>query len=166
MGISKRLCILARALSLLCPQVLRQYSNIEEDATICPPWCLTVRLRAHTFEAEREHFIPQYVLDVPKVRGWWMDSDPTQVPQTLYVHLHKWRAAHRSHAFGREVAGKVAWKFCCLLLMYTVHPWVICFISLKRSSYRILHRFRMVLIETWNSIKNKQTNNFFFKLAL
>uniref|UniRef100_A0A493T5U6 Cilia and flagella associated protein 65 n=2 Tax=Anas platyrhynchos platyrhynchos TaxID=8840 RepID=A0A493T5U6_ANAPP len=47
-------------------KVLRQYSNIEEDATICPPWCLTVRLRAHTFEAEREHFIPQYVLDVPK----------------------------------------------------------------------------------------------------
>lgn len=60
------------ALSLVCPQVLRQYSNIEEDATICPPWCLTVRLRAHTFEAEREHFIPQYVLDVPKVRGWLM----------------------------------------------------------------------------------------------
>nr|XP_047935643.1 cilia- and flagella-associated protein 65 isoform X1 [Anser cygnoides] len=47
-------------------KVLRQYSNIEEDATICPPWCLTVRLRAHTFEAEREHFIPQYILDVPK----------------------------------------------------------------------------------------------------
>ncbi|NXY86806.1 CFA65 protein, partial [Alcedo cyanopectus] len=47
-------------------KVLRHYSNIEEDATICPSWCLTVRLRAHTYEAEREHFIPQYVLDVPK----------------------------------------------------------------------------------------------------
>ncbi|XP_069717405.1 cilia- and flagella-associated protein 65 [Phaenicophaeus curvirostris] len=47
-------------------KVLRHYTNIEEDATICPSWCLTVRLRAHSFEAEREHFIPQYVLDVPK----------------------------------------------------------------------------------------------------
>ncbi|XP_015724709.1 cilia- and flagella-associated protein 65 isoform X2 [Coturnix japonica] len=47
-------------------KVLRQYSNIEEDATICPPWCLTIRLRAHTFEAKREHFIPRYRLDVPK----------------------------------------------------------------------------------------------------
>ncbi|XP_074001440.1 cilia- and flagella-associated protein 65 [Numenius arquata] len=47
-------------------KVLRHYSNIEEDATICPSWCLTVRLRAHTYEAEREHFIPQYILDVPR----------------------------------------------------------------------------------------------------
>ncbi|XP_019472669.1 cilia- and flagella-associated protein 65 isoform X3 [Meleagris gallopavo] len=47
-------------------KVLRQYSNIEEDATICPPWCLTIKLRAHTYEAKREHFIPQYLLDVPK----------------------------------------------------------------------------------------------------
>ncbi|NXC20444.1 CFA65 protein, partial [Corythaeola cristata] len=47
-------------------KVLRHYSNIEDDATICPSWCLTVRLRAHTYEAEREHYIPQYILDVPK----------------------------------------------------------------------------------------------------
>ncbi|NWW67833.1 CFA65 protein, partial [Ifrita kowaldi] len=47
-------------------KVMRHYSNIENDATICPSWCLTVRLRAHTYEAEREHFVPQYILDVPK----------------------------------------------------------------------------------------------------
>ncbi|NXO11170.1 CFA65 protein, partial [Oriolus oriolus] len=47
-------------------KVMRHYTNIENDATICPSWCLTVRLRAHTFEPEREHFIPQYILDVPK----------------------------------------------------------------------------------------------------
>ncbi|KAM9009589.1 cilia- and flagella-associated protein 65 isoform 7-T7 [Ara ararauna] len=47
-------------------KVLRHYNNIEEDATICPSWCLTVKLRAHTFEEGREHFIPQYILDVPK----------------------------------------------------------------------------------------------------
>ncbi|NXP58478.1 CFA65 protein, partial [Chloropsis cyanopogon] len=47
-------------------KVMRHYSNIENDATICPSWCLTVRLRAHTYEAKREHFIPQYILDVPK----------------------------------------------------------------------------------------------------
>ncbi|NXG43747.1 CFA65 protein, partial [Psilopogon haemacephalus] len=47
-------------------KVLRHYSNIQEDATICPSWFLSVRLRGHTFEAGREHFIPQYMLDVPK----------------------------------------------------------------------------------------------------
>nr|XP_030133177.3 cilia- and flagella-associated protein 65 isoform X5 [Taeniopygia guttata] len=48
-------------------KVMRHYTNIENDATICPSWCLTVRLRAHTYEAKREHIIPQYVLDVPKI---------------------------------------------------------------------------------------------------
>ncbi|XP_023786926.1 cilia- and flagella-associated protein 65 isoform X4 [Cyanistes caeruleus] len=47
-------------------KVMRHYTNIENDATICPSWCLTVRLRAHTYEAKQEHFIPQYILDVPK----------------------------------------------------------------------------------------------------
>ncbi|XP_037999088.1 cilia- and flagella-associated protein 65 isoform X2 [Motacilla alba alba] len=47
-------------------KVMRHYSNIESDATICPSWCLTVRLRAHTYEAKQEHIIPQYILDVPK----------------------------------------------------------------------------------------------------
>uniref|UniRef100_A0A8C3NUV1 Cilia and flagella associated protein 65 n=1 Tax=Cyanoderma ruficeps TaxID=181631 RepID=A0A8C3NUV1_9PASS len=47
-------------------KVMRHYTNIENDATICPSWCLTVRLRAHTYEAERVHFVPQYILDVPK----------------------------------------------------------------------------------------------------
>ncbi|NWI97813.1 CFA65 protein, partial [Pitta sordida] len=56
-------------------KVMRHYTNIENDATICPSWCLTVRLRAHTYEAEREHFIPQYILDVPK-------TFPPAVPDT------------------------------------------------------------------------------------
>ncbi|NXU97152.1 CFA65 protein, partial [Cettia cetti] len=47
-------------------KVMRHYTNIENDATICPSWCLTVRLRAHTYEGKREHFIPQCILDVPK----------------------------------------------------------------------------------------------------
>ncbi|NXH39067.1 CFA65 protein, partial [Dicaeum eximium] len=47
-------------------KVMRCYTNIENDATVCPSWCLTVRLRAHTYEAGQEHFLPQYILDVPK----------------------------------------------------------------------------------------------------
>ncbi|XP_074857085.1 cilia- and flagella-associated protein 65 [Carettochelys insculpta] len=47
-------------------KVLRHYSNIEEDSTMCPSWCLTIRVRGHTFEGDRQHFIPQYVLDFPK----------------------------------------------------------------------------------------------------
>ncbi|XP_067426153.1 cilia- and flagella-associated protein 65 [Emydura macquarii macquarii] len=48
-------------------KVLRHYSNIEEDNTMCPSWCLTIRVRGHTFEVDRQHFIPHYVLDSPKV---------------------------------------------------------------------------------------------------
>ncbi|KAM7049548.1 cilia- and flagella-associated protein 65 isoform 2-T2 [Acridotheres tristis] len=47
-------------------KVMRHYTNIENDATICPSWCLTVRLGAHTYEEKREHFIPQYILHVAK----------------------------------------------------------------------------------------------------
>ncbi|XP_063256798.1 cilia- and flagella-associated protein 65 isoform X2 [Prinia subflava] len=46
-------------------KVMRHYTNIENDATICPSWCLTVRLRAHTYEAKQEYTMPQYILDVP-----------------------------------------------------------------------------------------------------
>nr|XP_026648051.1 cilia- and flagella-associated protein 65 isoform X4 [Zonotrichia albicollis] len=53
-------------LALFPAHVMRHYNNIEDDATICPSWCLTVRLRAHTYEAKQEHIIPQYILDVPK----------------------------------------------------------------------------------------------------
>ncbi|NXC35212.1 CFA65 protein, partial [Campylorhamphus procurvoides] len=56
-------------------KVMRHYTNVENDATICPSWCLTVKVRAHTYEAEREHFIPQYILDVPK-------TFPPVVPDT------------------------------------------------------------------------------------
>ncbi|NXO63631.1 CFA65 protein, partial [Phainopepla nitens] len=47
-------------------KVMRHYTNIKNDATICPSWCLTVRLRAHTYEEKQEHLFPQYILDVPK----------------------------------------------------------------------------------------------------
>lgn len=52
---------------LLGLQVLRHYSNVEEDVTLCPSWCLTLRLQAHTFEPGQQHFIPAYILDAPQV---------------------------------------------------------------------------------------------------
>ncbi|XP_044294405.1 cilia- and flagella-associated protein 65 [Varanus komodoensis] len=48
-------------------KVLRQHSNIEEPITMCPSWSLTIRLRGHTFQPGRQHFIPQYTLDCHKV---------------------------------------------------------------------------------------------------
>ncbi|KYO24080.1 coiled-coil domain-containing protein 108 isoform A [Alligator mississippiensis] len=47
-------------------KVLRHYSNVEEDVTLCPSWCLTLRLQAHTFEPGQQHFIPAYILDAPQ----------------------------------------------------------------------------------------------------
>ncbi|XP_072541753.1 cilia- and flagella-associated protein 65 isoform X2 [Salminus brasiliensis] len=33
-----------------------------EDRTLCPPWCLTVRVSAHSFQPGNEHFIPRFSL--------------------------------------------------------------------------------------------------------
>ncbi|XP_071475534.1 cilia- and flagella-associated protein 65 [Marmota flaviventris] len=48
-------------------KVLWSYSNIEEDCTVCPSWCLTVKARGHSYFAALEHHVPQYSLDVPKL---------------------------------------------------------------------------------------------------
>lgn len=48
-------------------QVLRSYDNIEEDCTVCPSWCLTLRTRGHSYRAASEHHVPQYSLHAPKV---------------------------------------------------------------------------------------------------
>ncbi|XP_004402829.1 PREDICTED: coiled-coil domain-containing protein 108 [Odobenus rosmarus divergens] len=48
-------------------KVLRSYSNIEEDCTVCPSWCLTLRARGHSYGAALEHHIPQYSLQAPKL---------------------------------------------------------------------------------------------------
>ncbi|XP_069472961.1 cilia- and flagella-associated protein 65 [Ambystoma mexicanum] len=47
-------------------KVVRNYRYVE-DATLCPPWCLTIRARGHTFPLGHQHFIPDCVLDSPKV---------------------------------------------------------------------------------------------------
>ncbi|NXW40579.1 CFA65 protein, partial [Nyctiprogne leucopyga] len=74
-------------------KVLRHYSNIEEDAIICPSWCLTVRLRAHTYEAEQDHLIPQYILDVPK-------AFPPAAPNTdTYCSMLLLNTGHSSITF-------------------------------------------------------------------
>ncbi|XP_034289620.1 cilia- and flagella-associated protein 65 isoform X1 [Pantherophis guttatus] len=48
-------------------KVLRHYNNVEEPITMCPSWSLTIRLRGHTFQPGRQHFIPRFILDCHKV---------------------------------------------------------------------------------------------------
>lgn len=48
-------------------QVQQSFNNIEEDCTLCPSWCLTLRAQGHSYQAALEHHIPQYSLDTPKV---------------------------------------------------------------------------------------------------
>lgn len=54
-------------MGLAPPQVLQSYNNIEEDCTVCPSWCLTLRARGHSYCTALEHHIPQCSLDAPKV---------------------------------------------------------------------------------------------------
>ncbi|KAL1770997.1 coiled-coil domain-containing protein 108 isoform X1 [Sigmodon hispidus] len=48
-------------------KVLQTYSNIEEDCTVAPSWCLKVRAQGHSYSPALEHHIPQYSLDTPKM---------------------------------------------------------------------------------------------------
>ncbi|XP_073401523.1 cilia- and flagella-associated protein 65 isoform X2 [Dendrobates tinctorius] len=47
-------------------KVQRDYRNVKE-ITICPPWCITLRARGHTFALGQEHFVPRCVLDSPRM---------------------------------------------------------------------------------------------------
>ncbi|KAM4025635.1 LOW QUALITY PROTEIN: cilia- and flagella-associated protein 65 [Anomaloglossus baeobatrachus] len=47
-------------------KVQRDYRNVKE-ITVCPPWCITLRARGHTFALGQEHFVPRCVLDSPRM---------------------------------------------------------------------------------------------------
>ncbi|XP_051010503.1 cilia- and flagella-associated protein 65 [Acomys russatus] len=58
-------------------KVLQRYSNIEEDCTVVPSWCLRVRARGHSYHPALEHHIPQYSLDAPKMFPAVSSGKPT-----------------------------------------------------------------------------------------
>ncbi|KAB0379834.1 hypothetical protein FD755_007618 [Muntiacus reevesi] len=58
-------------------KVLRSYNNIEEDCTVCPSWCLTLRAQGHSYCPGLEHHIPQYTLDAPKLFPAVSPSEPS-----------------------------------------------------------------------------------------
>ena len=77
-------------MGMVVPQVLRSYNNIEEDCTVCPSWCLTLRAQGHSYCPGLEHHIPQYTLHAPKVsvapaaagggtEGLALPSDPSPI---------------------------------------------------------------------------------------
>ncbi|XP_046903244.1 cilia- and flagella-associated protein 65 [Hypomesus transpacificus] len=47
-------------------KVLSDHRHVE-DSTICPSWCLTVRVIGHSFQPGREHFVPRLSLQPPQV---------------------------------------------------------------------------------------------------
>ncbi|XP_053352888.1 cilia- and flagella-associated protein 65 [Clarias gariepinus] len=47
-------------------KIMRDYRQTE-DRTLCPPWCLTVRVTAHSFQPRNEHFIPYFSLQTNQV---------------------------------------------------------------------------------------------------
>ncbi|KAM6946159.1 cilia- and flagella-associated protein 65 [Aplochiton taeniatus] len=47
-------------------KVLRDYRHVDMR-TLCPPWCLTVRVVGHSFQPGREHFVPHCSLQHPQV---------------------------------------------------------------------------------------------------
>ncbi|MCJ8732733.1 hypothetical protein PDJAM_G00214590 [Pangasius djambal] len=47
-------------------KILRDHRQTD-DQTLCPPWCLTVRVTAHSFQPGNEHFIPCFSLQPTQV---------------------------------------------------------------------------------------------------
>ncbi|XP_041929012.1 cilia- and flagella-associated protein 65 isoform X1 [Alosa sapidissima] len=47
-------------------KVLRDY-RLTEEVTLCPPWCVTVRVSGHSFQPGREPFLPRCSLTSPHV---------------------------------------------------------------------------------------------------
>ncbi|XP_035248497.1 cilia- and flagella-associated protein 65 isoform X2 [Anguilla anguilla] len=47
-------------------KVLRDHRLVEEP-TLCPPWCVTVRVSGHSFQPGCEHFTPRFSLQRPLV---------------------------------------------------------------------------------------------------
>ncbi|XP_019896730.2 cilia- and flagella-associated protein 65 isoform X1 [Esox lucius] len=47
-------------------KVLRDFTLVDER-TLCPSWCVTVRVSGHSFQPDREHFIPRLSLQRPQV---------------------------------------------------------------------------------------------------
>ncbi|KAI5107294.1 cilia- and flagella-associated protein 65, partial [Silurus meridionalis] len=47
-------------------KILQDYLQTE-DRTLCPPWCLTVRVTAHSFQPGNEHFTPLFCLQPTQV---------------------------------------------------------------------------------------------------
>uniref|UniRef100_A0A8C4T5I7 Cilia- and flagella-associated protein 65 n=1 Tax=Erpetoichthys calabaricus TaxID=27687 RepID=A0A8C4T5I7_ERPCA len=43
------------------------YHRLFEDCTLCPPWCLTIRVTGHSFQPGLTHFIPKYTLQSPRM---------------------------------------------------------------------------------------------------
>ncbi|ELK17194.1 Coiled-coil domain-containing protein 108 [Pteropus alecto] len=58
-------------------KVQQSFNNIEEDCTLCPSWCLTLRAQGHSYQAALEHHIPQYSLDTPKLFPAVSPSEPS-----------------------------------------------------------------------------------------
>ncbi|XP_023385489.1 cilia- and flagella-associated protein 65 [Pteropus vampyrus] len=58
-------------------KVCQSFNNIEEDCTLCPSWCLTLRAQGHSYQAALEHHIPQYSLDTPKLFPAVSPSEPS-----------------------------------------------------------------------------------------
>ncbi|XP_063069090.1 cilia- and flagella-associated protein 65 [Engraulis encrasicolus] len=47
-------------------KVLRDH-HLTEEVTLCPPWCVTVRVSGHSFRLGHQHFTPRYTLTRPRV---------------------------------------------------------------------------------------------------
>ncbi|KAL0985623.1 hypothetical protein UPYG_G00159560 [Umbra pygmaea] len=47
-------------------KVLKDHREVQ-DCTLCPSWCVMVRVTGHCFQPDREHFIPHFSLQHPQV---------------------------------------------------------------------------------------------------
>ncbi|XP_061923625.1 cilia- and flagella-associated protein 65 isoform X2 [Entelurus aequoreus] len=77
-------------LECLAVKVMQQSTSDEDETTICPPWCVIVRVIGHSFELGKEHFYPCCSLEPNQLLQTWSFSPMEEKTYILEPLVSVW----------------------------------------------------------------------------
>lgn len=99
---------------------LRDY-RLVEDTTHCPPWCMTVAVTGHTFQANNETFLPRYNLDADHLVFPAVNANDATYRSLL---LSNTGTTPILYDFQKDTAGWIL--ICCTYSSYFSHQLCLC----------------------------------------
>lgn len=110
---------------------------------MCPPWCVTVRVIGHSFQPGREHFIPRFSLQRPRVVS--TDIAPSTVLTQSY--LHSSHASVRTPRSCSERTFRKVWNKGIFFIFI-----ILLFLSIQVFPALSLVSYRTVLLENMGDL--------------